>query len=93
MQIYRPRTAQTKAVYEMLLNRPVLRLHTFWDVVSMEKTCGLCIPGLQQPLGDQAARVGHHARFTLSVGQAPDVLRGAADEADARARRKDALFG
>lgn len=40
MQIYRPRTAQTKAVYEMLLNR------------------------LQQPLGDQA----------------PDVLRGAADE-------------
>mmetsp|Transcript_57678 Transcript_57678/g.103593 ORF Transcript_57678/g.103593 Transcript_57678/m.103593 type:complete len:2173 (-) Transcript_57678:154-6672(-) len=40
MQIYRPRTQQTKSVYEMLLNR------------------------LQQPLGDQA----------------PDVLRGAADE-------------
>merc|ERR1740138_1525584 len=40
MQIYRPRTQQTKAVYEQLLNR------------------------LQQPLGDQA----------------PDVLRGAADE-------------
>lgn len=40
MQIYRPRTMQTKAVYEQLLHR------------------------LQQPLGDQA----------------PDVLRGAADE-------------
>jgi pre-mRNA-splicing helicase BRR2 len=40
MQIYRPRTQQTKAVYEQMLNR------------------------LQQPLGDQA----------------PDVLRGAADE-------------
>jgi len=40
MQIYRPRTQQTKAVYETLLNR------------------------LQTPLGDQA----------------PDVLRGAADE-------------
>merc|ERR1740138_1686582 len=40
MQIYRPRTQQTKSVYEQLLNR------------------------LQQPLGDQA----------------PDVLRGAADE-------------
>merc|ERR1712083_86837 len=40
MQIYRPRTQQTKTVYEQLLNR------------------------LQQPLGDQA----------------PDVLRGAADE-------------
>mmetsp|Transcript_16957 Transcript_16957/g.39591 ORF Transcript_16957/g.39591 Transcript_16957/m.39591 type:complete len:2174 (-) Transcript_16957:228-6749(-) len=40
MQIYRPRTQQTKAVYEQLLHR------------------------LQQPLGDQA----------------PDVLRGAADE-------------
>merc|ERR1740138_586117 len=40
MQIYRPRTQQTKAVYEQLLNR------------------------LQVPLGDQA----------------PDVLRGAADE-------------
>merc|ERR1712060_501940 len=40
MQIYRPRTQQTKSIYEQLLNR------------------------LQQPLGDQA----------------PDVLRGAADE-------------
>merc|ERR1711870_182797 len=40
MQIYRPRTQQTKGVYEQLLNR------------------------LQVPLGDQA----------------PDVLRGAADE-------------
>merc|ERR1740138_1128982 len=40
MQIYRPRTQQTKSVYEQLLNR------------------------LQQALGDQA----------------PDVLRGAADE-------------
>jgi pre-mRNA-splicing helicase BRR2 len=40
MQIYRPRTQQTKSVYEQLLNR------------------------LQQPLGDQA----------------PEVLRGAADE-------------
>merc|ERR1712129_672978 len=40
LQIYRPRTQQTKSVYEQLLNR------------------------LQVPLGDQA----------------PDVLRGAADE-------------
>ena len=55
MQIYRPRTAQTKAVYEMLLNRGFLSLQRGRSKIQKD-TCAMpChAAGLQQPLGDQA---------------------------------------
>jgi hypothetical protein len=62
MQIYRPRTAQTKAVYEMLLNRSPLSLESCRVMSSDVEWCRVFdsgdtkikTAGLQQPLGDQA---------------------------------------